>query len=145
MQVANVHHVPVRHRTAETDYVTSILQDAISRVQALEEEGRITGIMDDRGKFIYISHKEMLAMADFVKSRGRVAIGELAAATLIDLEQKCASDLNTLFLGFLLLSCWHGWHASISGAAYRKYLELARYRRKAYDVYYSFERRYHFK
>jgi len=91
--------------------VSSILQDAISRVQALEEEGRITGIMDDRGKFIYISPEEMLAMADFVKSRGRVAIGELAAATFIDLEQKCACDLKTLSLEALLLSCWHGWHA----------------------------------
>ncbi len=31
------------------------LQDVISRVQTLEESGRITGVMDDRGKFIYIS------------------------------------------------------------------------------------------
>jgi hypothetical protein len=67
------------------------LQDAISRVQTLEEEGRITGVMDDRGKFIYISREEMAAVADYVKSRGRVAIGELAAKsnTFIDLEQKC--------------------------------------------------------
>lgn len=68
------------------------MQDAISRVQTLEEEGRITGVMDDRGKFIYISREEMAAVAEFVKSRGRVAIGELAAksSTFIDLEQKCA-------------------------------------------------------
>ncbi|KAK9908874.1 hypothetical protein WJX75_004133 [Coccomyxa subellipsoidea] len=68
------------------------VQDAISRVQTLEEEGRITGVMDDRGKFIYISREEMAAVADYVKSRGRVAIGELAAKsnTFIDLEQKNA-------------------------------------------------------
>lgn len=70
------------------------MQDAISRVQTLEEEGRITGVMDDRGKFIYISREEMAAVAGFVRSRGRVAIGELAAksSTFIDLEQKCASQ-----------------------------------------------------
>ena len=66
------------------------VQDAISRVQTLEQEGRITGVMDDRGKFIYISREEMAATADFIMSRGRVAISELAAksSTLIDLEQK---------------------------------------------------------
>ena len=66
-------------------------QDAISRVQALEAEGRITGVMDDRGKFIYISREEMAATADFIMRRGRVAIAELAAksSTLIDLEPKC--------------------------------------------------------
>ena len=70
-------------------------QDAISRVQTLEEEGRITGVMDDRGKFIYISRAEMAAVAEYIQQRGRVAIGELAAmsASFIDFEPKCASWL----------------------------------------------------
>ena len=60
-------------------------------MQALEQEGRITGVMDDRGKFIYISRAEMAATAAFITSRGRVAIAELAAksSALIDLEPKC--------------------------------------------------------
>jgi len=33
--------------------------DAIQRVQALEAEGRLTGVMDDRGKFIHVSMDEM--------------------------------------------------------------------------------------
>jgi DDRGK domain-containing protein 1 len=42
-----------------------------------------------RPQFIYVSMDEMAAVADFIKKRGRVAIGELAAKsnTLIDLEQ----------------------------------------------------------
>lgn len=62
--------------------------DAITKVQALEKDGRITGVMDDRGKYIFISREEMKAVAEFIRSRGRIAISELAAksATLIDLE-----------------------------------------------------------
>jgi hypothetical protein len=68
------------------------MQDAIARVQTLEEEGRITGVMDDRGKFIHISREEMAAVAEFIRARGRIAIGELAAksSSFIDLEQRCA-------------------------------------------------------
>lgn len=32
-------------------------KDTIMRLRALEEMGRITGVMDDRGKFIYVSDK----------------------------------------------------------------------------------------
>lgn len=34
-------------------------QEAIDRVQELEKMGRITGVSDDRGKFIYIEPAEM--------------------------------------------------------------------------------------
>ncbi|KAK9864453.1 hypothetical protein WJX84_000241 [Apatococcus fuscideae] len=66
------------------------VQDAINRVQSLEASGELTGVMDDRGKFIYISREEMEAVASFMKQRGRVAIAELAAKSsqFIDLEEK---------------------------------------------------------
>lgn len=48
-------------------------------MRELEAEGRLTGVMDDRGKYIYISRAEMAAVADFITRRGRVAIAELAA------------------------------------------------------------------
>jgi hypothetical protein len=54
-------------------------QDAIERLRALEAEGDLTGVMDDRGKYIYISRDEMAAVADFIRRRGRVAVAELAA------------------------------------------------------------------
>jgi hypothetical protein len=52
--------------------------DAVSRVQALESMGRITGVMDDRGKFIYISEQEMAKVAEHINTRGRIAIADLA-------------------------------------------------------------------
>ncbi|CAH3174180.1 unnamed protein product [Porites lobata] len=63
-------------------------QDAIDRLQALQEMERITGVTDDRGKFIYISPEELQAVAKFIKQRGRVTISELAESsnTLINLH-----------------------------------------------------------
>ncbi|XP_074642556.1 DDRGK domain-containing protein 1-like [Tubulanus polymorphus] len=63
-------------------------QDCIERVQSLQEEGRLTGVIDDRGKFIYITMEELEAVAKFIKQRGRVSITELAESSnkLIDLS-----------------------------------------------------------
>ncbi|EEB11310.1 conserved hypothetical protein [Pediculus humanus corporis] len=52
-------------------------QDAINRINDLQSEGQLTGVIDDRGKFIYISQEELDAVAKFVKQRGRVSISEL--------------------------------------------------------------------
>ncbi|KAK2713016.1 DDRGK domain-containing protein 1-like [Artemia franciscana] len=62
--------------------------DAISRVEALVEEGSLTGVMDDRGKFIYIAQEELEAVAKFIRQRGRVSISELVQESnkLINLE-----------------------------------------------------------
>ncbi|KAA6421601.1 MAG: DDRGK domain-containing 1-like [Trebouxia sp. A1-2] len=69
------------------------VQDAIRRVQDLEKMGHLSGVMDDRGKYIYISRQEMEAVAEYIKKRGRIAIGELAAKsnTFIDLEAKATA------------------------------------------------------
>jgi hypothetical protein len=64
--------------------------EVVERLGALEGAGRRPGVMDERGKYIYISTAEMEAVAKYIKSKGRVAIGELAARSndLIDLEPK---------------------------------------------------------
>ncbi|KAM4709616.1 DDRGK domain-containing protein 1 [Discoglossus pictus] len=56
-------------------------QDAISRIQDLLADGSITGVIDDRGKFIYITPEELAAVAQFIRQRGRVSISELAQAS----------------------------------------------------------------
>jgi DDRGK domain-containing protein 1 len=63
-------------------------EDAILRLNGLEEGGTVTGVFDDRGKFIYVSPEEMKAVADFITRRGRVSIAELAAESskLLHLE-----------------------------------------------------------
>lgn len=52
-------------------------QDAINRINALLEDQQITGVIDDRGKFIYITPEELKDFAKFIKRRGRVSIAEL--------------------------------------------------------------------
>ncbi|XP_024598762.1 DDRGK domain-containing protein 1 isoform X1 [Neophocaena asiaeorientalis asiaeorientalis] len=56
-------------------------QDTINRIQDLLTEGTLTGVIDDRGKFIYITPEELAAMANFIRQRGRVSITELAQAS----------------------------------------------------------------
>ncbi|PIK52822.1 putative DDRGK domain-containing protein 1 [Apostichopus japonicus] len=62
-------------------------QEAIKRVQELQEQGMLTGVIDDRGKFIFITPQELEDVAKFIRQRGRVSISELAEAsnTLINL------------------------------------------------------------
>ncbi|XP_018578495.1 DDRGK domain-containing protein 1 [Anoplophora glabripennis] len=53
-------------------------QAAIDRIKDLQNDGILTGVIDDRGKFIYVSVQEMEAVAKFIRQRGRVSITELA-------------------------------------------------------------------
>ncbi|ODM98613.1 DDRGK domain-containing protein 1 [Orchesella cincta] len=64
--------------------------DAIDRLTTLVNEGRLTGVMDDRGKFIYISEEELSKFAKFIKQRGRVSIADLVenSASLITLTSE---------------------------------------------------------
>jgi hypothetical protein len=64
--------------------------EAVDRVVALEASGAITGVIDDRGKFIYVSTDEMTRVADFVRKRGRVTISELVreSNSIIDLTER---------------------------------------------------------
>merc|ERR1712066_1142359 len=55
-------------------------QTAIDRLQDLEKLGRISGIFDDRGKFIYITQEEMQEVAAWLQRKGRINRGELVAA-----------------------------------------------------------------
>lgn len=63
-------------------------QAAIDRIVDLQKENRLSGVIDDRGKFIYISEDELQAVAKFIRQRGRVSISELAehSSSLINLS-----------------------------------------------------------
>ncbi|XP_021758814.1 DDRGK domain-containing protein 1-like [Chenopodium quinoa] len=79
--------VPLEDLAAEFRLRT---QECINRITALENMGRLSGVMDDRGKYIYISLEEMKAVADYIKREGRVSISHLASKSnqFIDLEPK---------------------------------------------------------
>ncbi|KAJ0966114.1 hypothetical protein J5N97_027252 [Dioscorea zingiberensis] len=83
--------VPLEELAAEFKLRT---QDCINRITTLEDIGRLSGVMDDRGKYIYISPEEMKAVADYIKRQGRVSISHLASQSnqFIDLEQKAQFD-----------------------------------------------------
>ncbi|GCC30017.1 DDRGK domain-containing protein 1-like isoform X1 [Chiloscyllium punctatum] len=73
-------------------------QEAINRVQDLIAEGTLTGVLDDRGKFIYITEQELAAVAQFIRQQGRISIVELAQAsnTLINLNPESRSIPETV-------------------------------------------------
>ncbi|XP_015869854.1 DDRGK domain-containing protein 1 [Ziziphus jujuba] len=79
--------VPLEDLAAEFKLRT---QETINRITTLESMGRLSGVMDDRGKYIYISLEEMQAVADYIKRQGRVSISHLASKSnqFIDLEPK---------------------------------------------------------
>jgi hypothetical protein len=71
-------------------------QEAIDRIHDLQEMGRLTGVVDDRGKFIFISQEELEAFALFIKQRGRVSIQELASSSsmLINFSNSTSNTVN---------------------------------------------------
>ncbi|CAI5445052.1 unnamed protein product [Caenorhabditis angaria] len=66
--------------------------ESVNRLKHFIEEGLLQGVMDDRGKFIYISEEEFVAVAKFINQRGRVSINEIAEQSnrLIRLEAEIA-------------------------------------------------------
>ncbi|KAH6834796.1 DDRGK domain protein [Perilla frutescens var. hirtella] len=89
-------YVPLEDIAAEFKLRT---QDCINRINSLETMGRLSGVMDDRGKYIYISLEEMKAVADYIRREGRVSISHLASKSnqFIDLEPKShAEDIQSV-------------------------------------------------
>ncbi|KAI4333818.1 hypothetical protein L6164_018579 [Bauhinia variegata] len=89
--------VPLEDLAAEFKLRT---QECINRITSLESMGRLSGVMDDRGKYIYISYEEMKVVADYIKRQGRVSISHIASKSnqFIDLEPKAqyAEDITNL-------------------------------------------------
>lgn len=57
------------------------IQAVIDRITDLQESGALTGVIDDQGKFIYISDDELVQIGEFIRNRGRVSISELAESS----------------------------------------------------------------
>eukprot|EP00550_Attheya_septentrionalis_P004687 CAMPEP_0198291876 /NCGR_PEP_ID=MMETSP1449-20131203/9242_1 /TAXON_ID=420275 /ORGANISM="Attheya septentrionalis, Strain CCMP2084" /LENGTH=327 /DNA_ID=CAMNT_0043990561 /DNA_START=85 /DNA_END=1068 /DNA_ORIENTATION=+ len=53
------------------------IEHVIKRIEQIEEEGRITGIIDEH-TFIYVSPTEMSAIANFCHRNGKVTVTEIA-------------------------------------------------------------------
>ena len=54
-----------------------VTKDVVAKIEQLEKEGRLTGITDDRGKYIYITREEFAGIADYITRTGRVNRADL--------------------------------------------------------------------
>jgi len=53
------------------------VEEAVERLRHFVDSEMLTGVIDDRGKFIYISSDELQSVAKFINQRGRVSVQEL--------------------------------------------------------------------
>eukprot|EP00826_Nyctotherus_ovalis_P020089 TRINITY_DN1627_c0_g6_i1.p1 TRINITY_DN1627_c0_g6~~TRINITY_DN1627_c0_g6_i1.p1 ORF type:complete len:289 (+),score=138.57 TRINITY_DN1627_c0_g6_i1:171-1037(+) len=73
--------------------------EVVSRIKDLEKNDRLTGIMDDRGKYIFITLQEFKSIADYIRKVGRVnkadlvrECNKLVKLTPEDVDQKKLRD-----------------------------------------------------
>eukprot|EP00823_Brevimastigomonas_motovehiculus_P009111 TRINITY_DN8794_c0_g1_i1.p1 TRINITY_DN8794_c0_g1~~TRINITY_DN8794_c0_g1_i1.p1 ORF type:complete len:333 (+),score=117.39 TRINITY_DN8794_c0_g1_i1:85-1083(+) len=71
--------------------------DCAKRIEELEKSGLITGVLDERGKFIYISPQEFEQLAKWIERRGRVTLPDVVAQAnkIIDLTPTPISNAST--------------------------------------------------
>mmetsp|Transcript_55361 Transcript_55361/g.127259 ORF Transcript_55361/g.127259 Transcript_55361/m.127259 type:complete len:133 (-) Transcript_55361:6-404(-) len=53
------------------------ISDAVQRIEELQKMKRLSGVFDDRGKFVVVTQEEQAALADAVRARGRVSLREV--------------------------------------------------------------------
>ena len=52
------------------------MEEAIKR---LEDEGKLTVLVDDRGKLVYVTEEEMQKIVEVIKENGRISLKKLTA------------------------------------------------------------------
>lgn len=87
--------VPLEDIAAQFSIRTS---EVIEKVRDLESSKRITGIMDDRGKYIYISDEEMRNVASFIRKKGRIGISDLARESAVLIHFEGTDDVKDIEL-----------------------------------------------
>ncbi len=77
-------------KTVVFSYQHLINKDVIEIIEKLSKEGKLTGVIDDRGKFICVTRDEFEKVAAFMKRKGRLSIEEITAQCnkLINLKPK---------------------------------------------------------
>ncbi|CAL8076635.1 unnamed protein product [Calicophoron daubneyi] len=66
--------IPIEHLALDFGLKT---EACVERLRSLLASGQLTGLLDDRGKFIYVTKDEYEAVAQFIEKRGRVTLTEL--------------------------------------------------------------------
>lgn len=68
-KVVSLQELSGEFKLSNTDLVTRLLQ--------LEEQGRINGIIDDRGKYIYLTEREIASIEKVFVTKGRISKSDL--------------------------------------------------------------------
>ena len=76
------HAVQGPFSTPFTELAHTRTADLVARLRSLEAMGYVTGVVDDRGKFIFISREELQAVSSYIRRKGRVRISTLAQERL---------------------------------------------------------------
>jgi hypothetical protein len=53
--------------------------DVVARIRALESAGQLSGVLDERGKYVRVDDDEMHALAAYINDAGRVSIDDVRA------------------------------------------------------------------
>ncbi|KAI6235162.1 hypothetical protein M3Y95_00022000 [Aphelenchoides besseyi] len=81
-----------KNKAVNIDELSSLfklrVEDTVEKLRYFLSTGQLTGVIDDRGKFIYITQDELDNVAKFVSQRGRISLSDLAEYSnrLISLE-----------------------------------------------------------
>ena len=51
-------------------------KDVVKKIELLESAGRLTGITDDRGKFIHITEDKFNAITEYIKTKGECILND---------------------------------------------------------------------
>lgn len=61
-------------------------KEVVQRIKDLEAQARLTGVIDDRGKYIYLTVKELDGILNLIRSQGKI--------TRADLVTECSRIVN---------------------------------------------------
>eukprot|EP01063_Lacrimia_lanifica_P005125 TRINITY_DN12947_c0_g1_i1.p2 TRINITY_DN12947_c0_g1~~TRINITY_DN12947_c0_g1_i1.p2 ORF type:complete len:261 (+),score=94.05 TRINITY_DN12947_c0_g1_i1:78-860(+) len=77
--LAAIHREKVVSMEALSAELDRPVEELAATMDSLLASGRLTGIHDDRGRFVHITPAEYTAVERYVRQRGRVAVADLAA------------------------------------------------------------------
>jgi len=70
-------------------------REAMRIIQELQTQGTLSGVFDDRGKFITVDDKELEALADYVNKRGRLTLEDFTARANDLISARCEEEDGT--------------------------------------------------
>jgi len=94
--LSHIKEVKVARITTLSSKFAMTSDQVVASIREAEGLGLLTGVMDERGKYIHVEETEVDALRGFIKQRGRVTIEQLVDATktqrLVDFSRISGGD-----------------------------------------------------